>query len=127
METRTDTNPNQSVRDLTLRNQRILSQNQKLLAKRIDNFKTTSATRLATVEESPLTVLSVLKEVLQWVRGPTPPSEDWPTPVPSPPAKHSKLSKDEPLKQALTSPTKPSTSQKEETGDDREKASPKES
>ena len=71
-----DTNPNESVRDLTHRNQHILSQNQKLLAKRIDNFETSFATCLATVEESLSTVLSVLKEVLQWVHGPIPPSDD---------------------------------------------------
>ena len=118
VETRMDTNPNESIRNLTLRNQQILSQNQKILAKRIDNFEMSFTTRLATVEESLSTVLTVLKEVLQRVRGPTPPSDDWPTPVSSPPAKHSKLSEDEPLKEALTSPSKASTSGKIEPKED---------
>ena len=65
--------------------------------------------------------------MLQRVRGPTPPSDDWATPVPSPPAKHSKLFEDEPPKEALTSPSKVSTSTKEEPKEgDTNQASPKE-
>ena len=97
-----------------------MSQNQKVLAKRIDSFETSFSTHLATVEESLSTILSIFKVVLQRVRGPTPPSEDCTTLVPSPPTKHSKLSVDEPLKQVSTSPTKPSSSQKEEKGDEQE-------
>ena len=90
METRTQLNPNESFHDLTLQNQLTLSRNQKVLANRIDHFETSFSTRLATVENSLSTTLSVLKEVLQRVRGQSP-SNERPTPSPSPqpsPSKH---------------------------------------